>query len=393
MAEGGPDGTGGLGSGVQRAQAFLVLATLLYRASHLLVGVAAVARHQAGRPVSWAVLAAALGCSVLVHGAARRRGWFDRRAVVLDVLVTGCALPFAAYAWADTRDAPSIAWVMLLGGSSSAVAAIALRRWAALASVLAVGAAHLVGYGMADAQVAVTVGHLNAVASSAAIALVFWWYLRRQGRLLDAATAQAVRAEAESARYAERIAHHRALHDTVLATLTAIAQGGVDANSAGVRSRCAREADYLRRLVQQNDAEAEAEGDPAPGRLPAGTALEDAVRDAEDLGLRVTTRYHALPALPSDVATGFGDAVREALNNVLRHAGTGRAYLTATGDDGHLQVTVVDRGTGFGPERPSATSGLGLRRSVHARMRDIGGAAEVDSAPGEGTCVTLRWPG
>ncbi|MEG3630952.1 sensor histidine kinase [Streptomyces poriticola] len=380
-------GASGIGSGLQRARAFLILATLLYRASHLVAGLTAVARHQADRPVSWVLLATALGCSVLVHGTARARGWFDRRAVAVDVLVTGCALPFAAYAWADTRDAPSIAWVMLLGGSSTAIAAVGLRRWSAATAVLAIAGTHLVGYGMADAEVAVTVGHLNSVMSSAVIVLVFWWYLRRQGRMLDAATEQAVRAEAESARYAERIAHHRALHDTVLATLTAVAQGNVDANAPAVRRRCAREAAYLRRLVQQSA------DDPAPGRPHVSAALESAVRDAEDLGLRVTTQYHELPAVPAGVATAFGDAVREALNNVLRHAGTGRAYLTATGDDGHLLVTVVDRGAGFDPEQPAAASGLGLRRSVRGRMRDTGGAAEVDSAPGEGTSVTLRWPG
>ncbi|MBN0046438.1 hypothetical protein JS756_20500 [Streptomyces actuosus] len=385
---GGGDGSGaGVGSGLQRAQTFVALATLLYRASHLVVGLAAVVQHHRGRPAAWALLTTALACSVLVHGTARARGWFDRRTVAVDVLVTGCALPFAAYAWAGIRDAPSIAWVMLLGGSASAVAAVALRRRTALAAVPAIAVAHVVGYRIADARIPVIVGHLNSVVSSAVITLVFWWYLRRQGRLLDSATTQAVRAEARRARYAERIAHHRALHDTVLATLTTIAHGTVDANAPEVRRRCAREAAYLRRLIQRSPDE-DAGARPGPG-----AALERAVRDAEALGLRVTAQYHALPAVPPDVVTAFGDAVREALHNVLRHSGTGRAYLTATGDDGHLLVTVVDRGGGFDPTRTAAGGGLGLRRSVHARLRETGGSAEVDSAPGEGTRVALRWPG
>ncbi|WP_156724694.1 sensor histidine kinase [Streptomyces apocyni] len=380
----------GIGSGLQRAQVFLCLATLLYRGSHLMIGLVAVVQHQRDRPAAWVLLAVAVACSVLVHGLARVRGWFDRRAVAVDVLVTGCALPFAAYAWADTRQAPAIAWTMVLGGSASAVAAVTFRRWAAaVGAVLLIALTHVVGYQLVEAEVAVVGGHLNAILSSAVITRVFWWYLRRQGRLLDAATEQAMRAEAGRARYAERIAHHRALHDTVLATLTTIAHGAVDANAPEVRRRCAREAAYLRRLVQQNP------DDDAATRQDVGAALEGAVRETEELGLRVTTQYHALPTVPPDVATAFGDAVREALNNVLRHSGTGRAFLTATGDDGHLLVTVVDQGAGFDPGRVTvgAAGGFGLPRSVHARMRDSGGAAEVDSAPGEGTCVALRWPG
>lgn len=373
-----------IGSGLQRAQAFLVLATMLYRGSHLTVGFLAVVQHQRGRPVSWTLLAAAVASSVLVYGTARARGWFDRRLVAADVLVTGCALPFLAYAWAGTRDAPSIAWVMLLGGSASGVAAVTFGRWTAVGAVVLIAVTHVAGYRMAHAGMAVIGGHTNAVVSSAVMTSVFWWYLRRQGSLLDAATEQAMTAEAERARYAERIAHHRALHDTVLATLTTIAGGGVDANSEQVRRRCGREAAYLRRLIQQT-----ADGETNP---EVGAALERAVRGAEDLDLKVTAQYHDLPTVPPGVAAAFGDAVTEALNNVLRHAGTGHAYLTATGHDGHLVVTVVDRGAGFDPAR-TRDGGFGLRRSVHARMREIGGSATVDSAPDEGARVELRWPG
>src|SRR5690606_41940090 len=98
------------------------------------------------------------------------------------------------------------------------------------------------------------------IVASDVIARVFWWYLRRQGSRLDAATAQAVAAEAARARYAERIAHHRALHDTVLATLTAIASGRADPAAPPVRERCAREAAYLRRPIQQQARKSVGEG-------------------------------------------------------------------------------------------------------------------------------------
>ncbi|MEU6708177.1 sensor histidine kinase [Streptomyces wuyuanensis] len=372
-----------VGSGLQRAQAFMVLATGLYRASHLVVAVLAVVQHQRDSVLSWAGLAIAVSASLLVFGTARSQGWFGTWPPLVDVVLVGCVLPFVVYAGGAHRPA-DLAWSMLLGGSASAVAAVAFPRPAVVAgAVAALVATHTAGYWPTGADVAVIAAHLNAIVSSAVLARVFWWYLRRQGSLLDAATAQALAAEAERARYAERIAHHRALHDTVLATLTAIASGRADADAPPVRERCAREAAYLRRLVLQQQADE----DRAPGT--AG-AIERAVRSVESLGLRVNAQYDGLAEIPAPAAAALGDAVTEALNNVLRHAGTARAQVTVTGGAGRVVVTVVDRGVGFDPR--VVPEGLGLRSSVGARMRESGGAADVDSAPGEGTRIELRWP-
>lgn len=363
----------------------MILATLLYRASHLTAGVMAVMKYQRDRPVHYLLLTVALGLSVLGYGTALRRGWFHRWHVWTDVLVIGCVLPFVLYAWGGAPEPSTIGWAMLLGGSASATAAIVFARLHLVTAVALLVVTHLVGYQLVGAGPGVHVGHVNSLVSSAVMAWVLWWYLRRQGRLLDQANARALAAEAHRARYAERLEHHRALHDTVLATLTTLGSGAVDANTAQVRERCAREAAYLRRLIQQTSDESD--------HRRIGAALEEAVACAEGLGLRVTARYHGLPEVPPDVAAALADAVREALNNVLRHAGTGHAYLTAAGSDGAgegVVVTVVDRGPGFDPER--YVPGLGLRRSVHGRMAEAGGRATVDTAPGDGVRVELRWP-
>lgn len=371
-----------LGSGLHRAQSFMLLATGLYRASHLVVGVLAVAQHQRGHVLSWLGLSVAVGSTMVVFGTAHGRHWLGAWPACADLVLVGCLLPGVVFAGGADRP-PDLSWSMLLGGSASAICAVAFGRAVAVAgAVAALVITHTAGYWAAGAEIAVVAAHLNAVVSSAVLARVFWWYLRRQGRQLDAATERALVAEARRARYAERIAHHRALHDTVLATLTAIASGRADAAAPEVRERCAREAAYLRRLVQQ-----QAEDDIAPG---TAVAVEQAVRSAEGLGLRVSAQYEGVPELPPHATAALGSAVTEALNNVLRHAGTGRAYVTVTGHGDGVLVTVVDRGTGFDPS--TAHQGLGLRSSIGARMREAGGAAEVDGVPGEGTRVELRWP-
>ncbi|MFF4983899.1 sensor histidine kinase [Streptomyces sp. NPDC001046] len=371
-----------VGSGLHRARSFMVLATGLYRLSHLVAGAVAVVQHQRDSALSWLGLAVAVTSSLLVFGRARARGWFGVWPPGADALLVGCALPFAVLA--GGVDGPQgLSWAMLLGGSASAVCAVAYVPAAAVGAVLAaLLATHAAGYVLAGADVAVLAAHLNALVWSAVLARVFWWYLRRQGTLLDTATAQALAAEAERARYAERIAHHRDLHDTVLATLTAIASGRADADALPVRERCAREAAYLRRLAQRH-----ASPDDAPG---VAEALERAVRAAESLGLRVTAQYQNLQDIPGPAAAALGSALTEALNNVLRHAGTHRAWVMASGHPGGLSVSVVDRGRGFDPL--SAPAGRGLASSVRGRMREAGGTVEVDSAPGEGTRIALRWP-
>ncbi|MCI4040427.1 hypothetical protein [Streptomyces sp. TRM75563] len=388
----------------------MVIATALYRGSHLVAGGVVVAQHQRDRLFPWLALSAAIASTALIWFMAARHRRLVPWVVGLDVLVIGCLLPFGAYAWGGARTQESVAWVMLLGGSASAMAAVAFGARLLAVAVALLVATHLAGYLMVEADAAVTGAHLNALVFSAVVSWVLTWYLCRQGEQVDSANRRALAAEAQRARFAERVAHHNALHDTVLATLTAIARGGVDANTSMMRERCAREAAYLRRLVEQAD-----------DREPASevrAALEESVRAAEALGLRVTARYHEPPAVPGEIALAMARATTEALNNVRCHAGTGHAFLTAVGDSGRLVVTVVDRGRGFatgsagpddaggvagprasggseGPAGPAgqAAGGIGLDRSVYARMRGVGGRAFVDSAPGEGVRVELRWPG
>jgi signal transduction histidine kinase len=170
------------------------------------------------------------------------------------------------------------------------------------------------------------------------------------------------------------------LHDTALATLTAIARGNLDHRAEEVRRRCARDADRLRRML-----------DGAPDGDGGGTAdrIAGAVAAAEALGLRVHLRVGALPALAEPLVDAMVGAVGEALNNAARHAGVREAWLTLGCEGGALVVRVVDRGAGFDPS--AVRWGFGLRRSIAGRLRDTGGRARVTSAPGEGTCVELRW--
>ncbi len=208
---------------------------------------------------------------------------------------------------------------------------------------------------------------------------------RAATRADDAASAalEAQRREAMAeARDEERRQQFKVLHDNVLHTLESIARGELGVGSQQARETCMRDADYLRGLITGGV-------DSIPTDL--GVALAGMGRDRSALGLRINQQFDALPKqCPRHVTDALTGAAREALNNVVKHAGTAEAWLSAYGDGaGGVIVTIVDRGCGFDPELES--TGLGLMRSVKHRVLEIGGKVRIDSAPGDGTTVEMSW--
>ncbi len=56
-----------------------------------------------------------------------------------------------------------------------------------------------------------------------------------------------------------------------------------------------------------------------------------------------------------------------------------------------IEVEIGDTGAGFAPDEVP-TQRIGVRVSIVERVANAGGSAEVDSQPGEGTIVSIRWP-
>lgn len=93
--------------------------------------------------------------------------------------------------------------------------------------------------------------------------------------------------------------------------------------------------------------------------------------------------------LPGSAVPDVLQVVREALANVARHAGPCTVTVRAHPVDGRLVVEVEDDGVGFTPTTPSVGRGL---ENVQERAAVLDGALEIDSAPGQGTRLTLTVP-
>jgi signal transduction histidine kinase len=84
-------------------------------------------------------------------------------------------------------------------------------------------------------------------------------------------------------------------------------------------------------------------------------------------------------------------AAREATVNAAKWSGADVVSLFAEAEPTGVTVYVRDRGKGFDPEAVPGDR-KGLAESVHARMVRRGGTADVRSAPGDGTEVSLTMP-
>jgi len=93
-------------------------------------------------------------------------------------------------------------------------------------------------------------------------------------------------------------------------------------------------------------------------------------------------------ALPLDVEQAYFRIAQEALANVAKHSEASRVEVTLSCSGDNVILEVRDDGHGF--VLPAAQGqGMGLR-SMRERVEALGGDLRVESAPGEGTCVTAR---
>lgn len=83
-------------------------------------------------------------------------------------------------------------------------------------------------------------------------------------------------------------------------------------------------------------------------------------------------------------------AIKEALNNAVRHAGAATIWMRIRLPVGGLEIQVQDDGHGFDPIKPDRT-GNGLQ-NLKSRLKSIDGAAEIRSESGKGTTISLTLP-
>ncbi len=334
----------------------------------------------AARPVLLALVGVELVAELLLAGLFFRLGRVDHRWVAADVGFRAAMLTVAAVvASADGQ------WVVLTAHANSPLYDFTLTTTFLVGVATwrlrhCLGAAAVVAAVSAGGELWLGNPAWNVLPNSAnffGVALVGWvlaWQLRWVARQIDVHRADAVRQAELLAVERERVRYSDALRERVLATLDELVAADAVADR-GLAARVRDETVWLRDFMADDEP-----------RRGLGEALTGLAAEFGRSGLRVSLDVGPLPE-PAPVLV---EAAREALTNVVKHAGTADVAVRAFRDRTGWHVEVSDRGGGFGAE---ARPGVGRTESITARLAEAGGTASISSAPGAGTVVRLWLPG
>ena len=108
-------------------------------------------------------------------------------------------------------------------------------------------------------------------------------------------------------------------------------------------------------------------------------------------GLTLNVEQGDVERVPLEVAQAITEATLQALDNAKNHSEADHVTLDLEGLEGAgIQARVVDDGIGFKLNRIPRDR-IGIQVSILGRMATVGGHAEIDTAPGAGTAVVIRW--
>lgn len=214
---------------------------------------------------------------------------------------------------------------------------------------------------------------------------------------LLATRGQLAATEHESGVLAERARLAREIHDTLAQGLSSIqmllhAAERVDPDRPGVEHiRLAREtaagnlADARRFIRELTPPDLDDRGlGGALRRLAAG--------QWQAQGITVAVRVSDAVELPMHVQTALLRIAQGAIANVIQHARATTATISLAVGAGGVTFTIADDGIGFDPASAvthGKSDSFGLQ-ATRERVDQLGGTMTVDSAPGQGTVLTIE---
>jgi len=121
-----------------------------------------------------------------------------------------------------------------------------------------------------------------------------------------------------------------------------------------------------------------------------GQFTTDYLRDAGIRCLLDVPEQTPVREVPSNVRHNVFLVVKEALQNIVKHARATEVWLRVSAIPGGLRMVIEDNGCGFeGAPAHAWADGLGNMRQ---RLTEIGGECRVQSRLGAGTVITIEFP-
>lgn len=287
-------------------------------------------------------------------------------------------------------------WLYYLLTVATAMAAIAFTTRVAALYLFVVPTAYGFAAFVTSDELAIRAdGILSAIYSIilGGVILIVIAMLRQASSTVDQAQAAALESYAEAVRQhameVERVQVDAIVHDSVLTTLLSAARATTPDAQALSAQMAANAIGFLHQAAVIGPDDGSTVSSTALARRVAVAAMEIGVP------FELRARRFVARAIPTQAAEAVFSAAMQAMVNSVQHAGKGAGVsrwlaIREVAPLG-LEVEVGDTGAGFSPDEVP-NERLGVRVSILERVANAGGSAEVDSQPGEGTVVTIRWP-
>jgi len=213
-----------------------------------------------------------------------------------------------------------------------------------------------------------------------------------------AQNAERQRAEHEQALAQERARIARDLHDDLGSGLTEITMlatqsPGFELNADETSKRLDTIAGKSRAIVHALDEIVWAV-DPQRDTLASVARYLASYAEEYLAGLNVACRVQIPNSFPEQAVSGevrhnLFLAVKEALNNAVRHGNATEIGFRVRVLEDRLQISISDNGSGF--DMSGRSNGHGLL-NLRNRLENLRGQCGVNSSPGGGTTVSLQLP-
>ncbi|MGA9351020.1 MAG: GAF domain-containing sensor histidine kinase, partial [Anaerolineae bacterium] len=236
---------------------------------------------------------------------------------------------------------------------------------------------------------------LSALANVAVIAIEntrLFEQVRAGRERLRRLTQQVVSAQEE-----ERRRLSRELHDEAGQALTALKisldliQSDLPVEAGSLRQRLGEAVGLTETTMEQIRLLAYGLRPPALDAVGLSYTLEGLCRDfAERTQLSIDYAGAELPVLPEAANICLYRFLQEALTNVAKHAYANQVRVMLYCDAEMVSLAVEDDGQGF-EVQARMSAGIGLL-GMQERIELLGGQLEIESRPGQGTCLTARIP-
>ncbi len=211
---------------------------------------------------------------------------------------------------------------------------------------------------------------------------------------------RALALELTQAEQRERRQLAQLLHDDLQQLLVgakfALAQAGRQAAGEGIKDSLDKVVHLLDESINASRSLTVALSPPilqTSGMIAATQWLQEWMGEKHGLKIEVEAEADVAPD-SQGVSMLLFQCMRELLFNIVKHAGTNQAKVKIGRSGKNVRIEVSDQGAGIDPSRVQAkgsASGFGLY-SIRERLLLIGGQMEVESAPGQGTRVSMIAP-